>query len=278
MSGRARNMQDGRRGCEPDAGRLTTTEHPIYSGGLKGALLLPLLVKACAFSVHVFTSAGAALALAALFYAASAQWTAMFLCLGIALIVDGIDGTIARHLKVATVLPRWSGDVLDLIVDFVTYVFVPAYAIAAGGFLPARLALPAGVLIVVTGAIYFADREMKLAGNYFRGFPALWNATAFYLFLIKPAPWLTVLIIVALAALTFASFRFLHPMRVRRFRALNIAAMIAWSLLAIVALLRQLDPGPWVTGGLLIIGMYFFAVGFTERPGETRYPPPHPMA
>src|SRR3974390_1116132 len=88
MSGCARNMQDGRRGCEPDAGRLTPTEHPIYRGGLKGALLLPLLVKACAFSVHVFTSAGAALALAALFYAAAAQWTAMFLCLGIALIVD----------------------------------------------------------------------------------------------------------------------------------------------------------------------------------------------
>jgi phosphatidylcholine synthase len=253
------------------ASHLTRPERPIYSGGEKpGALLLPPFIKACAFGVHIFTSAGAAFALAALLYATAAQWTAMFLCLGVALVIDGIDGVIARHLKVATVLPRWSGDVLDLIVDFVTYVFVPAYAIAAGGLLPARFGLPAGVLIVITSAIYFADREMKLAGNYFRGFPALWNATAFYLFVLKPAPWLAVLIIVVLAVLTFTSFRFLHPMRVRRFRALNIIVMLAWSLLAIIALLRDLEPGPWVLGGLLIIGMYFFAVGLTDRPDEAR--------
>ena len=114
----------------------------------------------------------------------------MFLCLGVALIVDGIDGTMARRVRVAELLPRWSGDVLDLVVDFVTYVFVPAYAIAAGGLLPDLLALPAGIVIVVTGALYFADREMKTADNYFRGFPALWNVVAFYLFLLRPPPWL----------------------------------------------------------------------------------------
>ena len=231
---------------------------------------MPQLTKARAFAVHILTAGGAALALAALVYAVAAQWTAMFLCLGIALFIDGIDGTIARHVKVAEVLPSWSGDVLDLIVDFVTYVFVPAYAIAAGGFLPAPFALPAGALIVITGALYFADRGMKLAGNYFRGFPALWNAVAFYLFLLKPAPWLSALVIVALAVLTFASFKFLHPVRVRHLRALNIAALIIWSLLAVIALVRQLDPGPWVTGALLIIGLYFFAVGLTDRQREAR--------
>ena len=147
-----------------------------------------MFIRARAFAVHVFTAAGAALALAALIYAVRGQWAAMFLCLGIALIVDGVDGTIARWLKVAEVLPRWSGDVLDLVVDFVTYVFVPAYAIAAGELLPQPLALPAGIVIVVTGALYFADREMKTADNFFRGFPVLWNAAAFYLFLLKPPP------------------------------------------------------------------------------------------
>jgi phosphatidylcholine synthase len=229
---------------------------------------LPQLTKARAFAVHILTAGGAALALAALVYAVAAQWTAMFLCLGIALFIDGIDGPIARHVKVAEVLPSWSGDVLDLIVDFVTYVFVPAYAIAASGFLPAPIALPTGAIIVVTGALYFADRGMKLAGNYFRGFPALWNAVAFYLFLLKPAPWLAAFVIVALAVLTFASFKFLHPIRVRHLRTFNIAALIIWSLLAAIALARQLDPGPWVTGALLIIGLYFFAVGLTDRQRE----------
>lgn len=226
---------------------------------------LPPLTQTRAFAVHVFTAAGAALALAALIYATRGQWAAMFFCLGIALVIDGVDGTIARRFKVADLLPRWSGDVLDLVVDFATYVFVPAYAIAAGGLLPVALALPAAVIIVVTGALYFADREMKTSDNYFRGFPALWNAAAFYLFLLKPAPWLAAVIVVALAVLTFTPFKFLHPMRVARLRAVNVAAVILWSVLALIAVLSDLDPGPWVAGGLLAIGLYFLGVGLTER-------------
>src|SRR5262249_7924187 len=120
-----------------------------------------MVMRARPFVVHVLTAAGAALALAALVYAAHGRWAAMFLCLGIALIVDGVDGPIARWLKVAEVLPRWSGDVLDLVVDFVTYVFVPAYAIAAGGLLPELLALPAGIIIVVTPPLYFPAPDTK---------------------------------------------------------------------------------------------------------------------
>ena len=82
----------------------------------------------------------------------------MFAWLGVALVIDGVDGTMARHLKTAELLPRWSGDVLDLVVDFTTYVFVPAYAIAAGGLLPPLVAIPLGLVVVVTGALYFADR------------------------------------------------------------------------------------------------------------------------
>src|SRR5258705_10909281 len=174
-----------------------------------------MFIRARAFAVHVATAAGAALALAALIYAVRGQWPAMFLCLGIALIVDGVDGSIARWLKVAEVLPRWSGDVLDLVVDFVTYVFVPAYAIAAGGLLPETAGVVAGIVIVVTGAIYFADRQMKTADHYFRGFPTLWNAAAFYLFLLRPDPWIGFLAVIVLAVLTFVPFKFVHPFRVR---------------------------------------------------------------
>ena len=224
-----------------------------------------MFIRARAFAVHILTAAGAALALAALLYAVRGQWAAMFLCLGIALIVDGVDGTIARWLKVAEVLPRWSGDVLDFVVDFATYVFVPAYAIAAGGLLPEPLALPAGIVIVVTGALYFADREMKTADNYFRGFPALWNVAGFYLFLLKPAPSLAVIIVASLAVLSFAPFRFLHPLRVARLRVLNIIGLILWSVLALIAVLEDLAPGPWVAGGLVVTALYFLGVGLAER-------------
>jgi phosphatidylcholine synthase len=226
---------------------------------------LTLLDYARAFAVHVFTAAGAALALVGLLAAAQGAWEAMFLCLGIALVVDGIDGTIARAVKVAELLPRWSGDVLDLVVDFATYVFVPAYAIAAGGLLPPGLGAPAGIVIVMTGAIYFADRRMKTVDNYFRGFPTLWNVVAFYLFVLKPAPWLAAGLVALLAVLTFVPFKFLHPFRVARLRMVSMAAVMLWAVLAADALWRALAPGPFVAGGLVVLAIYFLSVGLTEK-------------
>jgi phosphatidylcholine synthase len=223
------------------------------------------LAHASAFAVHLFTASGAALAFGALVAAVWGRWTTMFLCLGAALFVDGIDGTLARRFKVAERLPRWNGDVLDLVVDFTTYVFVPAYAIAAGGLLPPGLEIAAGIVIVVTGALYFADRDMKTEDHYFRGFPTLWNAIAFYLFVLKLPPWLAAAILMLLAALTFAPFKFLHPMRVARLRLLNVAAVIVWSALALIELLNGLDAGPSVAGGLVLIAVYVVAVGLIDR-------------
>jgi phosphatidylcholine synthase len=218
-----------------------------------------------AFSVHVLTASGAALALGALLAAVRGAFDVMFIWLGIALIVDGVDGTIARRLKAADRLPRWSGEVLDLVVDFVTYVFVPAYAIAAGGLLPPMLAVPAGMVIAITGAIYFSDRRMKTADHYFRGFPTLWNVAAFYLFVLAPAPWLAALLVALLAVLTFVPFKFVHPFRVARLRMVSIAAVVLWLGLAADALVQALAPGPWVAGALVAIAVYFVGVGLTEK-------------
>jgi phosphatidylcholine synthase len=214
-----------------------------------------------AFAVHIFTASGAACALLALKAAAGSDWTQMFAWLGVALIVDGVDGTFARRLRVAEVLPRWSGDVLDFVVDYTTYVFVPAYAVAVGGVLPASVALPLGLIIAVTGAIYFADRRMKTSDSYFRGFPALWNIVAFYLFALKPAPWLAALAILVLAAASFAPIYFIHPVRVPRWRIVNLVALVLWAALAIVTLLRGLDPPSVVAAGLAVIAIYFVIVG-----------------
>ncbi len=220
---------------------------------------------AAAFAVHVFTACGAACALLALVAAVGADWTRMFAWLGLAIIIDGVDGTFARRLRVAELLPRWSGDVLDFVVDFTTYVFVPAYAMATGGVLPSAVALPLGVLVTVTGALYFADRRMKTADSYFRGFPALWNVVAFYLFLLKPQPWLGAFVVVVLAAATFAPLHFLHPVRVSRWRLLNLAALALWAALAAWALARNLDPPVWAAALLVAIAVYFVIVGLLRR-------------
>jgi len=223
----------------------------------------PLTIAA--FAVHVFTACGAACALLALMAAVGGKWPQMFLWLGIALIIDSVDGTFARRLHVAEVLPRWSGEVLDLVVDVMNYVFVPAYALAASGLLPPSVSTLLGLLVVTTGSLYFADRWMKTTDYYFRGFPAVWNVTAFYMFLLQPLPWLGALLIVALAALTFVPVHFIHPVRIAHLRALTMAALVLWALLALVAVLRNLEPGFWTVATLSILAIYFVAIGFLRR-------------
>lgn len=200
-------------------------------------------VRAAAFSVHIFTAFGGAVALLAMLEAVREHWVAMFQWLGVALVIDAIDGPIARRLNVKNIQPNWSGDVLDLVVDFVTYVFVPAYAIIASGLLLPVAAPILGVAIVVTSALYFADLRMKADDNHFRGFPALWNAAAFYLFVLHWPPVLSTLLVAALVVLTFVPLHVLHPVRVVRLRWLTMSLIALWALLGAYALMMDFQVG-----------------------------------
>lgn len=214
---------------------------------------------AAAFSVHIFTAMGAGIGLLAMLEAVREHWAAMFAWLGLALVVDALDGPIARRFDVVRLQPNWSGEVLDLVVDFTTYVFVPAYAITASGLLLPVMAPLLGAGIVVSGALYFADRRMKTDDNHFRGFPALWNAAAFYLFLLHPRPWLASLLVALLIVLTFVPFNVMHPVRVVRLRGLTLSLMAIWAGLAIFALARDFAVRAPVTIGLCAIALYVVA-------------------
>jgi len=212
--------------------------------------------RAAAFSVHIFTALGAGIALIAQLEAVRERWAAMFAWLGIALVIDALDGPIARRLDVIRVQPNWSGEVLDLVVDFVTYVFVPAYAITASGLLLPLAAPLLGIGIVVSSALYFADRRMKSDDNHFRGFPALWNAAAFYLFLLHLSPAISSLIVAVLIVLTFVPFHVLHPVRVVRLRGLTLTLVAIWAALMVYALANNFDAGAIVTIALCAIAAW----------------------
>src|SRR5436190_23208824 len=212
--------------------------------------------RAAAFSVHIFTALGAGVALLAMLEAVREHWVAMFAWLGIALVIDAIDGPIARRLDVVRLQPNWSGDILDLVVDFLTYVFVPAFAITTGQLLLPLAAPVLGVGIVVSSALYFADRRMKAADNCFRGFPALWNAAAFYLFLLHLPPTLATFIVAGLIVLTFAPIHVLHPFRVVRLRWLTLWLLAAWAILAVITLVYDFNVGLPISFGLCAIAAY----------------------
>lgn len=235
--------------------------------GRKIAERLPLNRKkvtwpqARAFSVHLLTASGSFLAFLSLVAASEQRWTAMFWWLGLALFVDGIDGPIARKLQVKTVLPTWSGDLLDNIIDYVTYVLIPAFALYQRGFMGEGLSFLSAAIIVVSSAIYYADTGMKTKENFFKGFPVVWNMVVFTLFVIEPGEWVSFAVVVFAGVLTFLPISFLHPVRVQRLRGINLPIFLAWCGLAVVALLQDMEASTWVRIAIALTGLYLFVIG-----------------
>ena len=217
--------------------------------------------RARAFCVHVLTASGGGFGLLALLAAHERRFTAMFVWLGIALFVDGIDGPLARYFRVKEVLPHWSGETLDLVVDYLNYVMVPAYALVLSGLIPAPLSYVAGGAIAVTSALYFADTRMKTEDAFFRGFPAVWNVVVFYLLIGRPSAELAFGVVILLCAMTFLPVPFLHPFRVKRLRSVTLTLLAVWTLLAGIALAYDLSPPQAVWLALLVIALYFLGAG-----------------
>ena len=226
--------------------------------------------KPAAFAVHALTATGALWALMALLAAARGAWDEMFLWLGLALAVDAADGPLARRLDVSRTLPRWSGEVLDLVIDFATYVLIPAFALASSGLMPGWTGAAAGGAVVLIGAFYFADMRMKTDDGSFEGFPGCWNMVVFVAFALQPPPGVLALVVAVLGALSFAPVRFVHPVRTVRLRPLTLAVTALWSGAALVAVLEGLTPPAWAQAALAATTAYLLAAGAVMQLAERR--------
>jgi len=195
----------------------------------------------------------------------------MFIWLAVALFVDGIDGTIARRIDILNAAPRWSGAALDLVVDYLTYVFVPTYALLASHLLAPGWDIVAAIIILMTSAMYFADNEMKTEDAWFKGFPAVWNLVVFYFFLLEPSPVATFLAVAFLGMLTFAPIVFVHPFRVTKLRPVTLTLLVIWSVLSVYAIYERLAPPSWAIWVLSGIALYFLVLGyFRTKPTRPR--------
>ncbi|POO57653.1 phosphatidylcholine synthase [Agrobacterium rosae] len=214
-----------------------------------------------AFSVHILTASGSFLAFLGVVAAAEHRFVDMFWWLGLALAVDGIDGPIARKVRVKEVLPNWSGDTLDNIIDYVTYVLLPAFALYQSGMIGEPWSFVAAGMIVVSSAIYYADMGMKTDEYFFSGFPVVWNMVVFTLFVIDASATTAMTVVTISVFLTFLNINFLHPVRVKRLRPLNMTIFLVWCLLGGYSLLLHFDTPTWVAVGVAITGLYLYCVG-----------------
>ena len=221
---------------------------------------IPVVV---AWAIHTLTASGAVLAFLALLAVEQADWRLALLWLAVALVVDGIDGPLARWAGVTRRTPGIDGATLDLVVDYLTYVFVPAMLIYRAGLLPPPYALPLTALVLLSSLYTFARTDMKTEDNFFRGFPAVWNVVAFYLFALQPGPAAGAIAVVVFSGLTFAPIHFIHPVRVRRCQPWLGLLTALWGA-ASLALLWPGWSAPWArvllclslagAGALLAIG------------------------
>ena len=237
-------------------------DNPKHS---KNAHMGSRLYRFRAFSVHVFTASGAAIAFLSLTAAIEHQMGLAFAWLGLALLVDGIDGSFARAWAVKTYAPQLSGDVLDLVVDYVTYVFVPAVILLMSGIYPHWLLATQGAIIVLSAALYFASNTMKTDDYWFRGFPAVWNLVVFLILVFNPPAIIATVAVIGLALAQASNFTFVHPVRVKMLRPLTLTLLVVWSGAGILAIVEDMKVDPttqWVLG---LIGFYFLVLGLLRK-------------
>ena len=232
-------------------------------------------MRLAAAAVHLLTATGAVWALLALRAVHEGDYNAMFVWLGVALIVDAVDGPLARRVEVATALPRFSGTRLDRIVDYLTYVVVPAYALSVAEILPEDFRLAAAIVILLSSLFHVADRESKTEEGFFVGFPAIWNIVCLYLFALGLPPFAALGVVVLFAAATFVPLLCVHPFRVVALRPVTIFVTLVWGMAATVAVMQPFPSPLWVKVALLGTASYLMAIGLLRalRGSPLDHPP-----
>ncbi|MDP0925617.1 CDP-alcohol phosphatidyltransferase family protein [Paracoccus onubensis] len=214
-----------------------------------------------ALLVHLLTATGAVLSMLAMLAAAQSEWSLMFLWLVVAFAVDGIDGPLARRYDVKTNWANYDGVLMDLIIDYLTYVFIPAFALFRSGLLSGWTGWVAIIVIVYGSVVYFADTRMKTNDNSFAGFPGCWNMVVLVLFAVKPHWAVIMLIVIALTIATFTNIKFIHPVRTERWRMVSLPVAILWVIFAARAAWVDFHPSSWANWGLVLTSIWLLLAG-----------------
>ena len=218
-----------------------------------------------ALGVHLLTATGAVFAMLAMLAAVDGKWSLMFLWLVVAFAVDGIDGPLARKYEVKKYAGEFDGVLLDLIIDYLTYVFIPAFALFKSDLLPGWTGWFAIIVITFASAMYFADTRMKTKDNSFSGFPGCWNMLVLVLFALSPDFWIILILVSLLAVAMFFPLKFIHPVRTERWRNLSLPMALAWTFFAGWAAWVDFHPESWAHWGLVLTSVYLLFAGIAQQ-------------
>lgn len=216
--------------------------------------------RAAAWLVHLYTASGVVCALLSLRAFLDGRLTATFGWLALQVAIDATDGVLARAARVRDVLPCIDGSRLDDIVDYLTYVFVPAIIVASPIVVPGAPGLMVAAAMLLSSAFGFARSDAKTADHFFTGFPSYWNVIVLYLIAFRAAPIGSASLLLVLAALVFVPVRYVYPSRTPILRGLTVTLGSVWAVL-MVGVIATLPDAPrgllWAT---LIFPAYYLGL------------------
>ena len=213
--------------------------------------------KLLAWSAHLVTASGAIWGLLTLFAINNGEWHAAFAWMSMAVVVDSVDGYLARLVRVKTRLPEFDGALLDNMLDFLNYVFVPAYFLMQSHLLPPPVSLLGASLILLASSYQFCQNDAKTDDNYFKGFPSYWNILVFYLFVTNLNHWVNFAIVAALVILVFVPIKYIYPSRTGFNQTLNLAATGLWGVAIVAIMVTYPDHPTWLVWTSLIFALYY---------------------
>lgn len=229
-----------------------------------------MTLRAKALAVHLLTATGAVFAMLAMLAAVQGKWDIMFVWLVVAFAVDGIDGPLARRYDVKTNAAEFDGVLMDLIIDYLTYVFIPAYALFASGLLAGWTGWASIIVITFTSAMYFSYTLMKTKDNSFLGFPGCWNMAIIVIFATEPNHWIIMGIVAILAVTMFLPLKFIHPVRTVRWRMVSLPMALIWVGCAVWAAWGNFMVHPLAHAGLLATTAYLMFAGIVQQLTEDK--------
>ena len=245
----------GRKTASQDSSALSETPRDEE----KRASVLRLIAAWC---VHLFTATGAVCCLLSIDAGVDRNWELAFAWLALAVFIDAVDGFFARLVRVKEVLPGFNGDQLDNVVDYASYVLVPAFLLLRAEILPDAWAWWAAAAILISSAFQFCQESAKTSDHYFKGFPSYWNVAVLYLLAMDLSPTTNLVIIMTLVVLVFVPIKYVYPSRTPRFRPLTLTLASVWGLLLCVIVMTLRSTPPWLVWSSLLFVVYYVLLSF----------------
>lgn len=206
---------------------------------------------------HLYTATGTVWALLATAMTFAHNFRSAFIFLVVATFVDSTDGVLARAFKVKERLPQFDGALLDNIIDYMTYVFVPALIVWQANLVP--VAFPVCAAMLLSSAYGFANTAAKVetGDHFFTGFPSYWNIVVVYLYILQLPQIANATILVVLAILVFVPIRYIYPSRTKTLRIPTLILGAAWAALSTWMIFRlPATDGPWTALSLVFPAWY----------------------